>query len=419
LAASGLDPRAFAAVRDLFSPSGFLVTPGGRAPASPAPAARAGLEPGDAVAVDVLRGDLNFSAIGTVTWRDGDRVLLFGHPFFQSGEVRLPLSRAEITTVVSSLASSFKLGVPGEPVGVATQDRRAAVAGRLGGVPRLLPFAVDVALPGAATRAFHFQTIEDRALAPQLVSAAALNSLLESGGSGPEQTVRWTLDLWRQGRRLTLADVEAGEAPFSDVLSGVGAPLRFLFGNPYERLRLDSLRVRLEATPGREQWTLRQAAFDRAAVRPGGTLAVAVEIERWRGPRRTLALRLPVPEELPDGHYVLHLAGGPEYDRFLAQRLPARFRPVSLDDAWRRLASFHASDAVYAALWARAPEITQAGEDYPELPTSALPLLSPPGQSGDRARRGDWALVSEARVPVAGVLRGELVLDVDVDSKAP
>src|SRR5262245_8101884 len=141
LAASGLHPAPLAAVRSLFEPEGFAVVPGGR---ERTPEKHATLEPGDAVAVDVLRGDLNLSAIGTVTYRDGDRVLIFGHPFFQSGDVRLPLSTARITTVLGSLSSSFKLGVTGTPVGTATQDRRTAVAGRLGPAPRLLPIRVRV-----------------------------------------------------------------------------------------------------------------------------------------------------------------------------------------------------------------------------------------------------------------------------------
>jgi len=107
LACSGLDARALEPLGRELEALGFAVVPGGKAEAG-GPTADA-LVPGAAVAVDVLRGDLLLSAIGTVTYRDGDRVLIFGHPFFQSGEVRLPLSTASITTVVASQMSSFKL----------------------------------------------------------------------------------------------------------------------------------------------------------------------------------------------------------------------------------------------------------------------------------------------------------------------
>ena len=420
LAVSGANPAALATLRSMFEPEGFAVVPGGRERTPRAEIVNAHtLEPGSAVAVDVLRGDLNFSAIGTVTYRDGDRVLIFGHPFFQSGEVRLPLSTAHITTILGSVNTSFKLGVTGVPVGTATQDRRAAVAGRLGTPPRLMPIRVSVR--GASPRAqqFAFESIDDRSLLPQLLSATVLNSLLESGGAGAMQTIRWSLTLWSGGRGLRLGDIAAGEAPLNDIAATVGAPVRFLTNNPYRRFRADSLVVELTTEPGRMQSTLRSATLTTASVRPGGVAHVRAEIERWRGARSTIALDVPVPEELPDGRYVLELGGGPEFDRFMATRLPARFRAVSLEDAWQRLGAARRSDALYAGVWARAPEVSVDGDDLPELPSSALAVLIPPLQAGERVRRSDWALVQESRKAVEGVLRGEVVLDLVVDHLAP
>jgi hypothetical protein len=175
----------------------------------------------------------------------------------------------------------------------------------------------------------------------------------------------------------------------------------------------------LETRPGRAQVTLRGAALVGARVRPGGVAHVRAELEPWRGARETVTLDVPVPDELPDGRYLVHVGGGLEADRFLASRLPGRFRPVSLDDAWERLAETRRSDALHVAIWARAPEIDSDGDDLPELPTSALALLMPPQQAGDRARRGDWALVQEVRKGVDQVVRGELLLELTVDSLAP
>ena len=416
LAASGLNPQALSSVRAMFEPEGFAVVPGGRARTTDP---HATLEPGDAVAVDVMRGDLNLSAIGTVTYRDGDRVLLFGHPFFQSGDVRLPLSTAHITTILGSLTNSFKLGTPGTSVGTATQDRRTAVAGKLGPAPRLLPIHVRVSGAGPRPQVFDYESIDDRSLLSQLVATAALNSLLESGGTAAMQTVSWTLSIWRGGRVLRLSDVSAADSPLNDVAGDLGAPVRFLAANPFARFHADSLRIELETHAGRALSTLRGASLVASRVRPGSVAHVRAELERWRGARETVTLDVPVPEELPDGRYLLHVAGGGEADRFAAARLPGRFRVVSLDDAWDRLGELRRSDVLFAGLWARAPEIDTDGDDLPELPTSALALLAPPQQAGDRARRGDWALVEEVRRPEDVVVRGELLLELVVDRQAP
>src|SRR5262245_17302159 len=138
----GFDPAVLPFARQMLEPLGLAAVPGGKTGAA-APT-NTNLEPGSAVAIDLLRGDLQMAAIRTVTWRDGDRVLIFGHPLFQSGAVKLPLASAEITTVVASNLISFKLGSSVQPVGVATQDRRAAVAGQMGPVPRLMPLSVHL-----------------------------------------------------------------------------------------------------------------------------------------------------------------------------------------------------------------------------------------------------------------------------------
>jgi hypothetical protein len=375
---------------------------------------------GSAVAVDLMRGDMQMSAIGTVTYRDGDRLLIFGHPFFQAGNVRMPMSSAEIVTIVSSEVSSFKLGMPGRVVGAAMQDRRPAVAGVLGASARMLPVTVAVSTPERPRQIFHFESIEDRTMAPSLVGVAALNSLLESGGTGAGQTLRWTLRLRRPGAPpLVLSDIAAGDAASNALLGGISAPLRFLLNNPFERPRLDSLTVEIDARPGREQFTLRSARLLEAAVRPGGALHVRCSLERWRGSSVDRDFTLSVPEEMPPGSYLLWIGGGDELTHFEATRLPGRFRPTSFDDAWNRLAHTRSSEALYAALVAQAPEITSDGRDYPELPLSAWMLLGSPLSAGERGRPGNSALLDETRLAVKGLVRGEIQLRVTVDAAAP
>ena len=414
----GLDPGALRFARQLLEPLGLAAVPGGRT--GTAPSAGTELEPGSAVAIDLLRGDLQMAAIGTVTWRDGDRVLIFGHPLFQSGAVKMPLASAEISTIVSSELISFKLGSSGRPVGVATQDRRAAVAGRVGPAPRLMPVSVRLQGHTLPERTYHFESIEDRALAPQIVALATLNSWMESGGSGGGQTVRWALTLYRhRAPSLEVGDVATGGNAAGDLVSGITQPLAFLYNNPFSALALDSIAVGLTIDPGQDSWTLRGVQLLDAAVRPGGTMRVRCEVERWRGGRRMVELVIQVPEEAPEGRYVLWAGGGSELNRFEAARLPGRYRPASLDEAWRRIQGLRPADQLYVTLLARAPEVTRRGRDYPELPTSALALLSSGLSAEDAGRRGNQAALDEQRQALEGHVSGEVQLEVTVDPKAP
>src|SRR4030095_3966259 len=108
-----------------------------------------------------------------------------------------------------------------------------------------------------------------------------------------------------------------------------------------------------------------------------------------------------------------------ELNRYEASKLPARFRPTSLEEAWRRFAALRPSNQLYVTLIAKAPGVTADGRDSPLLPNSALAILAGGQAVGDRSRRGDRALLSEQRTEFDGPMRGELQLEVTVDAKAP
>jgi hypothetical protein len=268
-------------------------------------------------------------------------------------------------------------------------------------------------------RRFRFETVEDRALLPQLLATAVLNSALESGGMAAMQTVDWSMSVWRGGSALTLGDRAGGEQPLSEVALAVASPVRFLAGNPFATFRADSVTVSLVSRPGRSQATIRSLELLTPVVRPGGEARVRVTLERWRGGTEIRTLTLPVPAELLDGRYTVRVAGGLEADRDAASRIPTRFRAVSLDDAWRRLASARRTDHLYASLWGKSPEVSLDGEDLVELPASAVPLIASSQRAGERVRRAEWALVSESDVAQPFLVRGEATLQMTVDRSAP
>ena len=87
------------------------------------------LEPGSNIVVPLIRGDLDASAGGTVTYIDGDKLYAFGHDMFDLGSTDLPMHKGLAITVFPSLQSSFKILETGEPVGAIRQDRgRASMA---------------------------------------------------------------------------------------------------------------------------------------------------------------------------------------------------------------------------------------------------------------------------------------------------
>ena len=117
--------------------------------------------------------------------------------------------------------------------------------------------------------------------------------------------------------------------------------------------------------------------------------------------------------------YRVWVGGGTELNRLDAARAPARYRPTSLDDAWRRFAALRRGTTLHAVVLAEAAAVTTGGRDYPDLPPSADALLSSGLTAAEEDRRSGGSFVGEVALPLAGVVRGELLLNLTVDSKAP
>src|SRR3972149_11607818 len=58
--------------------------------------------PGSAVGLQLMSGDMELTAIGTVTYCDGDKVLALGHPFVLLGDTDLPMTTDYVHTVLPS-----------------------------------------------------------------------------------------------------------------------------------------------------------------------------------------------------------------------------------------------------------------------------------------------------------------------------
>ena len=87
------------------------------------------LVPGGAVSVTLASGDVTIGSLGTVTYREDDVVLGFGHSFLFTGDVEYFLARAYIYDTLANLQTPFKFGASTERMGTLFQDRVQGIIG--------------------------------------------------------------------------------------------------------------------------------------------------------------------------------------------------------------------------------------------------------------------------------------------------
>ena len=177
IAIGGFSAEVSGQLGAMFSGTGLLPMMG-QATGSSVADQQAGLEPGDAVGIALINGDLSLGATGTVTYVDGARVYAFGHPFYNLGPTQFPMTRAHIHTLLPSLASSAKLASTGQTVGTLEQDRATAISGVLGPGPALIPVKIGLETDrGLGRKDFSFGIVNDQLFTPLLTYLSVMNTL--------------------------------------------------------------------------------------------------------------------------------------------------------------------------------------------------------------------------------------------------
>ncbi len=384
---AGMSPRGVAALDALLRPYHLTALQGG---AGGAAAGRAEIEPGAAMGVGLVSGDVSMTAIGTVTWRDGDRVIGFGHPMMQRNQVALPLTSASVLGYFTSSRVSSKVGMALEAVGTISDDGHFGVGGRLGALPRSLPMTVRlVDADRGLTRTLNCRIADDDDLSAPLALSVAVDAVQTWVGMLPTSMYHVRTEVKCQGAppvvRRQVGPVTG--PPQQALLGDLAASLQTVLNNPFGRLPIEAVKVDLTVRRGDDSAVISRAYVDRAVVEPGETVRVELDLRRRRdGQVRHESIELKVPANATAGRTRLIVAGGaaePTMRNALKLLAPP---PQNTDQYLRAFAETDTDNqslVVYLAL--PQADLAVRGETFPAPPPLLDELLSNSGTT-DLAR---------------------------------
>jgi hypothetical protein len=298
------------------------------------------LVPGASMATSLSSGAVATSAIGTVTYRDGDVVYGFGHPFEGAGRRSLLLQDAYVFAVVAnpldtSEAVSYKLAAPGHAVGTLTNDALTGVVGTLGATPRTVPLTVRVHDADTGARISQRTDLVDEtdlgdpngqgaiAAISSLAVAQAVTSAFDGAPAQESGRLCLSAQLRELDRPLRFCNRYVTQGTLEPDLpiplaltmgSDVSSALSPIGTARFRALHLTRIDASATVERGLRLATIRSARLNRRMVRRGETVGLALRVRLYRGPLRTLHLRLRVPRDVSLGHRTLRLLGTPIED---------------------------------------------------------------------------------------------------------
>ena len=333
--------------------------------------------PGQAVAACLLQGDLSISAVGTLTHRAGNKILAFGHPFFNLGDLEIPLCRADVQTVLPSLALSFKMANTLEPIGTVIRDGETAIVGVLGQEAPLAEVNLKLQLPGKKKpREYHFEVCLQELLTPIMVRAAIASTLgAETKQIGPATLTMKTTVKLKGYPPFTLDNTFTTTIFPAMALSSGLTPLFALLNNSFEKVVLERVDVEVDVEDEVRSCNIEGVRWLKDEYEPGEELRGVVILRPHEKELTYETFKIKLPDDLPDGRLTITVASGRDHLYVQQKRNPGYFKPNSVEQLGRVYAELpDFTDFVVSFSYGRAGA-SLAGTAMPQLPPSMLTLV--------------------------------------------
>lgn len=317
LTAAGFSPLGMEYLQEKLAEAGLEVMDGG-ANSSDSMVSAKGLEPGSAVGVALMQGDLSLGALGTVTWTDASgNILAFGHPFMQRGESGFFMNKVWILGCIPNLQSSYKVGNLGKAIGTISQDRASGIAGKIGSVPSSIPVYTAVSdLDRSINNTTRVQIIEDEKLVPAIVDAAVFNTVVKTVDRNGGGTARVHFEINGMDSSKNRISIDRDNMYYvTDGLQKVIniellEAVKILMHNKFEKVEIYNIDVTAEITEDVQVAEIVRVNPKKREAKPGEILPIDVTLKPYRGAEFTETVEFKVPEHHAGGKMALIVRGG-------------------------------------------------------------------------------------------------------------
>jgi hypothetical protein len=366
------------------------------------------LIPGAAVGVALIQGDMTTTAMGTLTYADGKRVLAFGHPMMGIGAVNLPMVQGEIHAIIPSLSSSLKMSSPIGEIGSVSDDSKSGVIGTLGEHASTVPVHIRVTSKGEVKPPFAVRIARHRRLLPILATMAISTALDEAV---PDVT-DMLADVITRFRVRGFAPIELRDQFFSSdslaprvlAMSHGMRALGELLANPFAPAIIEMIEVDARVEFRADAAEIVALASPGDKVRAGARLPLRVTLRPYAGTEFGQTLAVDVPRELAGRTVKIEVASG-------AQVKPEVPRAENLHGFVENLRAYYPASSLVVSLTTRDDGATLRGRLIRNLPASALDTLKPANQT----RRADsFHVIKRSAFPGSRPITGKQEITVQV-----
>jgi hypothetical protein len=375
------------------------------------------LLPGSSVTVQLARGDFSYDAAGTVTYRDGERIFAFGHPFLASGATSWPMAESQVVTVIANLNNSFKISTTGNLVGSISQDRATCVFGQLGDKPQMIPVRLNVRTSRNKTETYQFELISDPMLAPILMRIALTSAILGTERQMGPQTVKINGRIALKGQPDVILNnafsLASGATAFA--ASSIERPFAVLLNSGFEGLQVQGIDVDVTSSDSRSMGIISRLWIDKTEVERGEKVEIQAFARKENGTEFVERIPVEIPQDAPIGALMILVGDGSSMNQADARaQAGADFVPKNLGQLVQAINKLKKNNKLYVKILRPGAGAIVNSEEMPTLPPSVLATLGSQRTSNGYAALSIATLAESELAPSQFLISGQQAITINV-----
>jgi hypothetical protein len=370
------------------------------------------LTPGSSVTVQLARGDYSIAAAGTVTYRDGERIYAFGHPFLSLGGADMPMTESSVVTVIPNAFNSFKLAVPGRMVGAISQDRATGVYGELGHAPRMIPVKLKLHTSRGQVEEFSYEVVSDEYLTPLLLSITVFNSIAARERSVGEATISVDGSIAVSGQPDIGVQRRFSSGNASLLAAGsISTPVAALLSSGFDNVNIKGINMDITSSEDKYAATLERISLDRTEVGRGENVEIQAYVRTDSGKQFVERIPVQIPADAPSGQLMIMVGDGATLQESSSAK---SFVPRELGQLVEAINKTKKNDRLYLKLLRPAPGVVIGSNELPNLPPSVVATLNNERTSGGYTPMMLSAVFEKELPPAEFVISGQQMLTVTI-----
>jgi len=304
---------------------------------------------------------------------------------------------------------------PGKIIGRITQDRRSAIAGKIGEYTEMISCRAEI--QGSLNVTYNFEVVHDRILTPLLVQMAVQNALLATEKTVGEKSIALRLEIGIADReepiRIENEYFDSGPSWFP--IYNVIEPITMLLNNEFKTAKIESIKLVASISEQNNIAFIDNIRVSNKWVSPGEEVLINIRLKPYTRDYASIPVKIKVPEDVTPGSSIQIIVCDAMNSKMLEMAsAPGHFSPSSFEQLVHHLEDGEHNTNIIVKILLDKIGLTYMGEDFPSPPNSFLSIMSLSNQSGINPLRSEII----KRIPTEWLINGKQTINLFVDNKS-